>query len=879
LVNPVQTRTLSNGLTVLTREVHDAPVATFWIWYRVGGRNEVSGTTGISHWVEHMMFKGTPTLGKGEIFRSVSKNGGTLNGFTWIDFTTYFETLPSDRLDLALRIESDRMTNSTFDPAEVASERTVIIAEREGDENYPTFHLDEEVNAAAFKVHPYGQGVIGWKCDLQAITRDDLYSHYRTHYAPNNAVIVAVGDFQTDALHERIEELFGPIPAGPAIAPVRSIEPPQEGERRVTIRRPGPTRYFTAAYHAPAASHPDVFPLFVLDAILSGAKPMGLFGGQNTSMGRSSRLYRLLIETGRCTAAGSSFGLTRDPYLFNFSATLHPNVALEEVERIIFEEIERIQRDGVEAEEVEKAVKQVRAQFVYASEGVTNQAYWLGDLELVHAHTLLDEFVERIAAVTTAQVQRVATTYLTAKNRTVGWFEPTVPDGAAETPTVEPKAMRPWYYRDPYRQTAGGPRSVGSPTVAIRRQTLPNGIVVLGHERTVTPAVVVRANIPGGSMFDPPGKEGLAIFVARMMHRGTSHHTFQEISELTDRVGASLSVDGGEHTIQVSGRTLRDDLDLIVRLMAEVIREPVFPSDEIEKLRLQVLTSLKEQDDDTGTAVEKHFRELAYPDGHPYHRWPVGDQASVSSITRDDLIAYHHQYIQPTRMTIAYSGGIGFDEFVGKIVAAFADWSASGPTAPLEIPDAPAPSGLIRRDYTLPGKSQSDIGLGRPALRRSNPDFYPLSMVDLILGGLGLSGRLGLSVRDEQGLAYYVHSGVDASIGPAAWEIRAGVNPANVEQAIATILKEVERIRAELVDEDELADGKSYLTGILPLSLETNDGVARLLQRIEMFDLGLDYLDRYPGIINGLTREQLRDAAQKYFSTDQLVVVTAGPAP
>src|SRR5712692_1233950 len=326
MANSVQARTLSNGLTVLTREVHDAPVATFWTWYRVGARNEVSGITGISHWVEHMMFKGTPSLGKGEIFRSVSKNGGTLNGFTWIDYTTYFETLPSDRLDLALRIESDRMVNSTFDPREVASERTVIISEREGDENYPTFHLDEEVNAAAFKVHPYGQGVIGWKSALEAITRDDLYSYYRSHYAPNNAVVVAVGDFATDALLKRIDESFGPLPAGPAIPPVRSSEPAQEGERRVVVRRPGPTRYFTVAYHAPAASSPDIYPLFVLDAILSGAKPMGLFAGGGTSMGRSSRLYRLLVDTGRCTGAGSSFGLTRDPYLFGISATLRPSI-------------------------------------------------------------------------------------------------------------------------------------------------------------------------------------------------------------------------------------------------------------------------------------------------------------------------------------------------------------------------------------------------------------------------------------------------------------------------------------------------------------------------------------------------------------------------
>jgi zinc protease len=449
VANPIQTRTLTNGLTVITREVHDAPVATFWTWYRVGARNEVSGITGISHWVEHMMFKGTPTLGKGEIFRSVSKNGGTLNGFTSIDYTTYFETLPSDRLDLALRIESDRMVNSTFDPQEVATERTVIISEREGDENFPTFHLDEEVNAAAFKVHPYGQGVIGWKCDLQTITREDLYNYYRSHYAPNNAVVVVVGDFQTDALLSRIEELYGSIPAGSAIPAVRSVEPRQEGERRIIVRRPGPTRYFTAAYHAPAASDSDVFPLFVLDAILSGAKPMGLFAGGNTSMGRSSRLYRLLVDTARCTGAGSSFGLTKDPYLFNFSATLHTDVPLAEVETTIFEEIEKIQREGVLAEEVEKAVKQVRAQFVYASEGVTNQAYWLGDLEMVGRYTMLDEFIERISAVTPADIQRVSQTYLVSSNFTVGWFEPTPPGAAADGSPSPVAAIRRSFDRAP----------------------------------------------------------------------------------------------------------------------------------------------------------------------------------------------------------------------------------------------------------------------------------------------------------------------------------------------------------------------------------------------------------------------------------------------
>ena len=897
---PVQARTLGNGLLVITREVHDAPVATFWVWYRIGSRNEVAGITGISHWVEHMMFKGTPSLGKGEIFRLVSKNGGTLNGFTWIDYTTYFETLPSDRLDLALRIESDRMVNSTFDLEEVASERTVIISEREGSENFPTFHLDEEVTAAAFKVHPYGQGVIGWKCDLQSITREDLYSWYRSHYAPNNAVVVAAGDFQTDALLGRIEELFGPIPAGPPIPALRSCEPPQEGERRVTVRRPGPTCYFTSAYHAPAASDPDVYPLFVLDAILSGAKPMGLFAGRDTTMGRSSRLYRLLVDTGLCTAAGSSFGLTHDPYLFEISASLRPTIQLEEVERAIFAEVERITREGVRQEEVEKAVKQVRAQFTYASEGVTNQAYWLGDLEMVNSYTMLDGFVDRIAAITTTDVQRVAQTYLAPTNRTVGWFEPTAPGAAAEAPSAPVQAVRRYFFSphhpaprdgDTATRRRGEPVSFahsptrpfavsggGGPTLAIQRTRLSSGITILGHERRLTPAVVMRASIQAGAMYDPPGKEGLAYFTARMMQRGTSRHTFQQISEITDRVGASLSVDGQEHTAQISARCLRDDLDMLVGLIAEVVRQPIFPAPEMEKLRGEVLARLREQQDDTQSIAERRFLELAYPADHPYHHWIMGSEASVASFSRDDLASFHGRYVQPNRMSIAVAGDVGFDEFVDKISKAFSGWNATGPSAPFAVPNVEPPNSTMRRDFILSGKTQTDIALGRPTLKRSNPDFYALSMANLILGGLGLYGRLGTSVRDQQGLAYYVYSDVEAALGPAPWEVRAGVNPANVERAIESVLAEVDRIRTQPVGEDELADGKSYLTGVLPLSLETNGGVARILQSIETYDLGLDYLDRYPGIINGLTRDQVHDAAQRYFSTDRVVIVTAGPA-
>ena len=271
--------TLDNGLTVLIREVHRAPVASFWVWYRVGGRNEVPGITGISHWVEHMVFKGTPTYQPGEIFREVNKHGGTLNGFTWIDYTAYFETLPAPQILLGADIESDRMQNAVFDPSEVESERTVILSEREGNENQPTFHLREEVIGAAFRAHPYGQGVIGFTSDLRQITRDDLYRHYRTYYTPNNATVVVVGDVDAEAILAEIERRFGAIPSGPEPPPVRTVEPPQSGERRVVVRRPAPTATMLMAFHAPRAEDPDALPMVVLDTVLSGGKAMGYGGG------------------------------------------------------------------------------------------------------------------------------------------------------------------------------------------------------------------------------------------------------------------------------------------------------------------------------------------------------------------------------------------------------------------------------------------------------------------------------------------------------------------------------------------------------------------------------------------------------------------------
>ncbi len=414
---------LDNGLKVLLSSVRTAPVTTFWVWYRVGSRNEVPGITGASHWVEHMMFKGTPNLGKGEIMRLVNRNGGVDNAFTWTDFTAYFETLPSDRADLALRIESDRMVNSLFDADEVASERTVIISEREGGENDPRFWLAEEVQATAFKVHPYHHDTIGWKTDLETMTREDLYRQYKTYYVPNNAVVVAVGDFDAEEMLNKIEAAFGGLPRGGEVPRVTSVEPPQEGERRVRVRRPGPTSYFHVAYHGPKASDQDFFPVFVLSGVLAGVGGMSFSGGG--SPGRSSRLYRALVETELAADVDCGFRPTIDPGTIDVSATVRPGVPIEKVEQAVFSELEKISSKPISDEELEKVIKQTRSQFVYATDGVMNLGYWLGQLEIVASYKMYQTFLENVGKVTKQDVIRVADKYLGETNRTVGWFVPT----------------------------------------------------------------------------------------------------------------------------------------------------------------------------------------------------------------------------------------------------------------------------------------------------------------------------------------------------------------------------------------------------------------------------------------------------------------------
>jgi len=424
--------TLDNGLKVLIQEEHTAPLASVWCWYKVGSKDERPGLTGVSHWCEHMNFKGTTNIPRDQVKGIIEEYGGSWNGYTWIDQTTYLETATRDALDRMLFIESERMARCLYHPDDVESERTVIISELQGGENDPDQLLDQELTATAFKAHTYRHPTIGWLSDLQTMTREDLFGYYRRYYVPDNAALVIVGDVDTEATLRRVAHHFGDIDPGGAIERIRTLEPDQTGERRLTIRKEGTTAYLKIGYHAPSASDAEFFPLLVLDAVLTGAKGLNLWSSFRVPPPqRSARLYRALVERGLASNVYGAMMPTEDPFLYTVSATATSGTALATVEAAMLAELDGVARDGVTGAELAKAKSQLRARLVFESDSVTNIAHQLGYFETIGSLDAYTEAPARIAAVTLEQVASAAGRVLAASNRTIGYFDP-VPLGASE---------------------------------------------------------------------------------------------------------------------------------------------------------------------------------------------------------------------------------------------------------------------------------------------------------------------------------------------------------------------------------------------------------------------------------------------------------------
>ena len=431
--NGVREEFLDNGLRILIQEVHTAPLASVWCWYRVGSKDEPPGLTGISHWVEHMNFKGTTNIPREKVKGIIEQYGGYWNGYTWIDQTTYTETATHDALDHMLFIEAERMASCVYDPVDVESERTVIISELQGGENDPEQLLDQELTAAAFHAHPYRHPTIGWLGDLQTMSRDDLYRSYRQHYVPNTATLVIVGDVETDDALRAAARRFGGIAPGQVSRRRYTPEPRQLGERRLTVSKEGTAAYLKVGYHAPAATDPDFFALLLLDSVLTGAKGLNLWASFRTPPPqRSARLYQALVNTGLASMVSGGLVPTQEPFLYTISLTATDGTSLDAVEDTVLRALDAVRERGVTEQELLKAKTQLRARLVFEQDSITNLAHQLGFFETIASWRYFPTIAARIQDVTPDDVAKVAATRLVASNRMIGRFQPT-PAAAAQS--------------------------------------------------------------------------------------------------------------------------------------------------------------------------------------------------------------------------------------------------------------------------------------------------------------------------------------------------------------------------------------------------------------------------------------------------------------
>ena len=892
-LNGIEQHKLANGLTVLTKEVHTAPVVYFSVWYKAGSVNEQLGQSGMSHLLEHMMFKGTTTRKPGEISALLQQNGADFNATTSFDRTNYFETLASDRLEMAMKLESDRMSNSLFDEKEHQKEMSVVRSEYEGGENDPSTALTKAVRLAAYEVHPYRWMTIGFRSDIENIDRDEMYAYYQKYYVPNNATIVMVGDFNTKDALAMAQKYFGGIPSKPITPTFTTPEPEQQGERRVTVRRAGTVKQIQIAYHIPAFGDSDRYALDVLESTLSG--------------GRTGRFFGALVQSGLASSAEAyDYGL-RDADLLTLDATAQPGKTNQELEKALLAQVEKLQTTPISAEELKRVVNQAEASYIYGRDSVQSQGAQLGEFAMRGNWRYGETYLDNIRKVTPADVQRVAQKYLKPDNSTIGYFEPittgmttasasNATDGPAAPVALkapvqpaQPAAMQPVVRANalqmPTAKTMAAPMTP-APTMA-KRVVLPNGLTIVVEENHANPTIAMSgALLSAGGVFDPPGKDGLASFTASQLSRSTTTRSLLDIARTLEGVGASVGVGGGEEYASISGRSLSRDFGTMLSVLADEMRNPNFPQEELEKSRQQTLAALQAARQSTGALARIAFMNALYPVGHPYHQATLDEQtAIVKGFTRDDLVKFHAAHYAPDKMVLTIVGDVDTDKAVAAIQQAFGDWPKKGNLPKVDIADVPLTAGKATSAngakpliINVPDKAQTDVIYGYPShLRRTDPDFYRVVVMNTILGGGGgLSSRLALNVRDKMGLVYGIYADTSASMGAGPFTVGFGSNPTNVDKAVAETRRQLTLAQTQGFTPDEISKAVDYLTGSYAVTLADNASVASQLLVAEIYGLGSDYIQKRNGYYRAVTPAQVNEAAKKYLDPSLGTLVISG---
>ena len=873
-----QYRLKSNDMTILLLPNHASPVFTFMVVYHVGSRNEAPGNTGSAHLLEHMIFnKSTENFGKAnghktfqEVLFEAGADYSSTNMTTWYDRMNGYSTLPADKLELAMKIEADRLGRGLILDSERQPEMSVVRNEYEIGENNPSEALYKQVVGAAIQAHPYHWDTIGYRSDIEGVSTEKLREHYKTYFHPNNAEAILVGDFEPAAALALFDREFGGFKKSERPIPqVITVEPPQEGERRVIVQRPGTVGLVQLGYVRPGAMHPDFHAIEVLSAILGS--------------GVNSRLYQALVETGLATGVSSDNYTLRDPFPLLIEATAAPGKSHADVEAAVKAALAKVVADGVTAEEVQRAQSQIEVSVIRSRDGAYAFASTMGEAVASADWKWFLTYVDRIKVVTPADVQRVAAAYLVPDHATVGWFVPTAKTapapGAAPAPTAIRATSAPVESNTAAAAAAVSVQAVAT-TFAARttRHVLRNGAVLDVVEDHANPTVAIRGLVFAGDSTEAAARRVLPDLTARMLERGTTRRTKEEIGALLDGVGATRAYGTNllDAPLQLNG--LSRDLPLLLEILGEELGSPAFSADEFAKAKAEAKTAYLRLDDNTSSRAIQRLSQLALPATHPYRG--LSNDALLSGLeaaTLDEVKAFHRAHYTGAGLILAVVGDVDTAQVIALVEKSIGGLAPGARHAPQA--ERVTAGGTPARDViTMRGKANMNIVIGSASgLRRTDPDYEAAMVGNAAFGQSSLASRLGKRVRDAEGLSYSLSSRyyyTDALDG--LWLVNINVAPQNLAKALASSLDEIAKYGREGISEEEVQVQKNFFAGNFQVGLGTNSGVAGALVAAEKYGYGPAYLDDYPQRFRAVTREQVNAALKKHFHPALLHVVVAG---
>lgn len=867
LTKNVQQTTLSNGLTVLTKEVHTAPVVSVQVWYRVGARNEKPGSSGIAHQLEHLLFKGTHQrpIQFGRLFSAL---GSDSNAFTSYDMTAYFGTVSRDKLEALLVLEADRMRHARIDAEQLASEQRVVISELQGYENSPEYRLGKAVMQQAFPDHPYGLSVGGSKADVEKFTAPQVKDYYDRFYCPSNAVLVITGDFETAATLALVKQTFGDFAAS-AVEPMITAPLEARGEGNpnpIILREPGSTSLLEAVYPLPNVHHPDVPALDIMDSVLSA--------------GRNSRFYQALIESGLASYVSAYAVALMEPGWYNISVVAAPDQDLKTLDQVLQDTIAEIQQQPVSAEELQRAKVQLRASLILSNREIDHQASQLAYNQIVSGdYRYSDRYLARLEAVTAADVQRVAAQYLQPSQRTSGWFEPSqLTDqpfiGSSATQTAEDfspsEPVNPAVvaqYLPPVLETASSTQALPEKVV------LSNGLRVLLLEDHSSPTVTLSGYIQAGNSFDLQSP-GLAGLTADNLLSGTQTKDALTLAKALEDCGAGLDFSSFREGVDIEGYALADDASILLDTLADVLQNATFPKQEVLRSQQRALSGLRMELDDPGRLARRVFQQHIYPATHPFHSFPT--EQSLNAITRDDLQQFYQVHYRPQRTVLTLVGDFKVAEISDKLEHLLGTWQAPDSAPSLSFPAVTQPSEIERVQVPMTGKSQVVTYMGYCGIHRHDPRYYAAVLFNQVLGGDTLASRLGTEIRDRQGLTYGIYSYFAAGEQAGPFAIQMQTSSEDSEQAISSTLMLLRQLRDSGITADELETVKRTLVNSYPVDLAAPDLLAQRILMNEVHGLPLTSIQDFPQKLQSVSLDDVNAAIATLIHPDNLLVVTAG---